>query len=237
MIFGVILAGGTGTRMGISNVPKQFLNLGEKPIIIHTLEKFLLCSRLDKIYIGVHKSWLLHMKDLISNFNLPTDRIEVVGGGEDRNETLLNVIKSIKSTYEDSKDHIIVTHDAVRPFVTLRMIEDNIDAAIKYGACNTVVKAVDTIVESTDGQVISSIPQREKMYQGQTPQSFKMNLLYDLYNGLSDSEKSIMTDACKICVIRNTPVKLVNGDYSNIKITTVSDYKIAKAMLEGERLD
>lgn len=237
MIFGVILAGGTGTRMGISDMPKQFLNLGNKPIIIHTIEKFLLCSRLDKIYVGVHKSWLLHMKDLIVNFDLPTERIEVVSGGEDRNKTLLNVIKSIKSTYGNSDEHIIVTHDAVRPFVTLRMIEENIDAAIKYGACDTVVNAVDTIVESTDGQVISSVPQREKIYQGQTPQSFKMNLLYDLYNDLSEAERALMTDACKICVIRNVPVKLVYGDYSNIKITTVSDYKIAKAMLAGEKRD
>ena len=68
MIFGAILAGGVGSRMNIADMPKQFLPLGDKPIIIHTLEKFMLCSKMDKIYIGVHPSWLLHMEDLIEKF-------------------------------------------------------------------------------------------------------------------------------------------------------------------------
>lgn len=237
MIFGAILAGGVGSRMGALEMPKQFLPLGEKPIIIHTLEKFLLCKQFDKIYIGVHQAWLSHMKDLLEKFCMQKDRVEIVAGGDDRNSTLINVIEDIRKNYEISDENVIVTHDAVRPFVTLRMIEDNIEAAVKYGACDTVVSAIDTIVESEDGKFISSVPNRDKMYQGQTPQSFKMNMLYNLYNDLKDEEKCLMTDACKVCVIRNVPVRLVKGEVSNLKITTVSDYKIAKAMVGGEELD
>ena len=142
------------------------------------------------------------------------------------------IIDKIEEDHGKHDDDIIITHDSVRPFVTLRIIEDNIDAAQKYGACDTVVSAIDTIVVSEDNNIISEIPNRKFMYQGQTPQSFKMSMLKNLYNDLSGEEKEILTDACKICVVRNTPVKLVEGEISNIKITTVSDYKMAQAMIQ-----
>ena len=119
----------------------------------------------------------------------------------------------------------------MRPFVTLRMIEENIDSALEFGAVDTVTPAVDTIVSSNDGKVISTIPDRATMYQGQTPQTFKIGVLKSLYNSLTDDEKKSLTDACKICVVRDYPVHLVEGSVTNLKITTTGDYKIAQAML------
>lgn len=238
MIFGAILAGGVGSRMNIADMPKQFLNLGDKPIIIHTLEKFLLCDKIDQIYIGVHPNWLLHMEDLIDKYvKIRKDCVHVVAGGGDRNTTIMNIVDAIESQYGENEDNYIVTHDSVRPFVTSRILNDNIDAVLKYDACDTVTGAIDTIVVSDDGKVISDIPNRAKMYQGQTPQSFKINLLKKLYNDLNEDEKNILTDACKICVVRNVPVHLVEGEISNLKITTVSDYKIAQAMVGGKLID
>lgn len=239
MIFGAILAGGVGSRMNISDMPKQFLKLGEKPIIVHTLEKFKLCERLDHIYIGVHPDWVTHMNDLIKKYvgEAASDNIHVVAGGGDRNSTIFNIIADIEDKFGESDEHIIVTHDSVRPFVTQRMLKENIDACIKYGAVDTVTSAIDTIVESEDGKVISNIPDRSKMYQGQTPQTFNISLLKKLYNELTEEEKSILTDACKICIVKNHPVYMVEGEISNIKITTVSDYKIAQAMVGGIKID
>lgn len=238
MIFGAILAGGVGSRMNISDMPKQFLPLGDKPILVHTLEKFLLCERLDMIYIGVHPNWLLHMEDLIDKY-VPERKadIRIVPGGGDRNSTIINIIETIEADHGASDEHIIVTHDSVRPFVTMRIIEENIDAALKYGACDTVVPATDTIVMSDAGETIAEIPDRSKMYQGQTPQSFNMKRLKDLYFDLSDEERNILTDACKICVVRGLPVFMVRGEVSNLKITNVSDYKIAQAMVGGIAID
>lgn len=236
MIFGAVLAGGVGSRMNISDMPKQFLPLGEKPIILHTLEKFLMCNRFDRIYVGVHPNWQLHMQDLLDK-HLAGAPVTIVPGGGDRNSTILNIIGAIEKDHGESDEHIIVTHDSVRPFVTLRIINENIDAAMRYGACDTVVPAIDTIVVSKDGEEISEIPNRSLMYQGQTPQSFKMSMLKNLYHDLSEEEKEVLTDACKICVVRNTPVKLVAGEISNLKITTVSDYKIAQAMVGGIDVD
>lgn len=230
MIFGAILAGGTGTRMGIDK-PKQFLMLGEKPIIIHTIEKFLLCERIDEVYVGIHPDWVDYTNDLLNKYSVQNERIVLVPGGTDRNGTIFKIVDAIEEKYGEREDSIIITHDSVRPFVTNRILNDNIDAAIEFGACDTVVEAVDTIVVSEDGKQISEIPNRVKMFQGQTPQSFNMSMLKKLYKELTDEEKSILTDACKICVVRDTPVKLVRGEVSNIKITTVDDMKIAKAMI------
>lgn len=237
MIFGAILAGGVGSRMNIADRPKQFLQLGDKPIIVHTLEKFLLCSRLDKVYVGVHPNWLLHMQDLLDKY-VPDqkDMVVIVPGGGDRNNTIMNIADQIEADFGASDDHIIVTHDSVRPFVTMRIIEENIDGALQYGAVDTVVEATDTIVVSEDGKVITEIPNRKKMFQGQTPQSFNLKMLKELYHDLSEEEKGILTDACKICVVRNKPVHLVRGEVSNLKITTISDYKIAQAMIGGNAI-
>ena len=239
MIFGAILAGGVGSRMNIADMPKQFLPLGEKPIIVHTIEKFLLNDKFDKIYVGVHADWLLHMSDLLKKYSLADERIELVRGGKDRTESILNVIKKIENDelLSLSDNDIIVTHDSVRPFVTSRIIDENINMALKFGACGTVVSSVDTIITSKQGDTIDSVPERSTMYQGQTPQSFNLKLIKKLYDELTIGEKNILTDACKVCVLKNVPVRLVRGEYSNFKITTVTDYKIAQSMVGRLEID
>lgn len=235
MIFGAIVAGGIGSRMNVAGMPKQFLPLGksEKPIIIHTLEKFILCDDLDYIYLGVHKEWVEYMEILIKKYKIESNKLFITEGGAERNLTILNIIDEIEKNHGEDENHIIVTHDAVRPFVTLRMIKENIKAAIEFGASDTVVEAIDTIIESTDGEFLTSVPKRSNMYLGQTPQSFNMKNFKDIYNDLSNEEKELLTDACKVFAFRNKRVKLVRGDAFNIKITTTSDYKIANAILGG----
>ena len=238
MIFAGILAGGVGRRMQNGDLPKQFLMLGEKPIVIHTVEAFLANSRIDKLYIGVPAVWCGYTETLIEKYiRFRREDVVVCEGGEDRNGTIMNIIDAIEGEFGCSDEHYIVTHDAVRPFVSSRIINENIDAVIKHGATDTCVSAVDTIVESRDGTLISAIPERRLMYQGQTPQSFRITLLKDLYAALDDEEKKILTDACKICVIKNTPVYIVEGDVSNMKITTVPDYKMAAALVGGNTID
>lgn len=234
MIFGAILAGGTGSRMGLTNMPKQFLELGDKPIIIHTLQKFLLNLKFDVMYLGVHENWTGYMEDLIEKYIVDEEnknRIKIISGGADRNSTIMNIVEDIEKNYILTNEDIIVTHDAVRPFITSRILEENIEISLKYGACDTVIPAIDTIVVSENNEIIKEIPNRQYMYQGQTPQSFKILELKNLYNELSKEEKEILTDACKIFVIKGKEVHLVRGEISNLKITTQEDYKIAQAMI------
>ena len=105
-------------------------------------------------------------------------------------------------------------------------------AAKEFGACDTVVPATDTIVESVDSKLIKNIPIRDNYYQGQTPQSFKINKLSELVNSLSESESNILTDACKIFVLKNEDVYLVDGEITNIKITYPYDLKLANTILK-----
>jgi 2-C-methyl-D-erythritol 4-phosphate cytidylyltransferase len=161
------------------------------------------------------------------------DSIALVAGGAERNDTIMNAITHIETTYGLGDEDIIVTHDAVRPFVSLRIIEENIQAAFECGAVDTVIPATDTIVQSADGEFIGSIPNRSEYYQGQTPQSFNAYKLKSLFQGLSEGEKSILTDACKILVLQGEKVALVRGDVANIKLTYTNDMRIARAMIDG----
>lgn len=233
-IFGVVLAGGKGTRMGNVEKPKQFMELGGRPIIAHTIEKFVVHPDFDEVIVLSPKQWVSHTKDIVRKYVPNGEKVVVIEGGSSRNETIMNSIRYIESTYGLTDDTVIVTHDSVRPFVSHRILKENVEATLKYGACDTVVAATDTIVRSDNGEMISEIPDRSKMYQGQTPQSFKAKQLKDLYESLTEEEKEILTDACKICVLKGQQVKLVEGEVWNIKITYPYDIKVAESLLGGE---
>ena len=233
-IYGVVLAGGKGTRMGNVEKPKQFMEVGGKPIIIHTLEKFVVNPQFERVIVLSPKQWITYTQDIIKKYILLSDKIDVIEGGATRNDTIMNAISHIEKFYGLDEETIIVTHDSVRPFVTHRILEDNIHYAKEYGACDTVIPATDTIVESMDNLKISNIPDRSKMYQGQTPQTFKALKLRQLYEALSPKEKELLTDAAKIFVMKGEKVHIVDGEVFNIKITYPYDLRVAEALIKGE---
>lgn len=232
MIIASILAGGSGVRMGNPNKPKQFLSIGDKPILVHTIEKFCACGSFDIVLVLTPVAWVKQTEDIIAKY-CPRyiEKIVVIAGGQDRNDTIMNAIRYSLDHFEIDDSSIIVTHDAVRPFVTVRIIEENIRAAERYGACDTVIPATDTIVESVNANTVTSIPNRNFLYQGQTPQSFKLLDLWETLESLSIEEKKTLTDACKAYVLRGKEVYLVRGDVSNIKVTYPQDLRIAEAMI------
>ncbi len=234
MIYGEILAGGSGTRMGNTEMPKQFLMLGDRPIIIHTIEQFLINESFSKIIVCCPKEWISHAEDLLEKYNIDTDRVDITAGGTTRNETIINGCKLIEEKYGLTDKDIIVTHDAVRPFVNQRILDDNIKLAKKFDAVDTVVPAIDTIVYSKDGKLITEIPDRKECYQGQTPQTFNIKKLMELFESLTKKEKEILTDGCKIFSLKGENVGLVDGEIYNIKLTTLYDLKIARAIIMGK---
>ena len=233
-VYAAILAGGSGTRMGNPDKPKQFWDLGGHPVIVHTIEKFCLVDAFDEVIVLSPETWVNQTRDIVARYLAPfSARIAVVAGGAERNDTIMNAIAHIEQAHGLGDDDVIVTHDAVRPFVSIRIIEDNIAAACEFGACDTVVPATDTIVHSTDGQRIASIPDRAEYYQGQTPQSFNARRLKELFAQLESGDKKRLTDACKILVLKGEPVVLVRGDVTNMKLTYAGDMRIARALAEG----
>ena len=232
MNYAGILAGGKGTRMGKMDLPKQFLMLGTKPVIVHTIEQFLMCEEIDQVIVAVPEAWLSYTEDIVEKFLSKVENLHITAGGTDRNGSIMNICKYIDENYGTNEDDILVTHDAVRPFVTDRIIRDNVNATKVHDAVDTVIPATDTIVESKNGETISDIPNRKYLYQGQTPQSFKIPRLVSIYNSLTDEEKEILTDACKIFTIKGHDVAIVNGEPYNMKITNQFDYKLAGFMVE-----
>ena len=227
MVYAAVLAGGSGLRMG-GNMPKQFLSVGDKPIIIRSIEAFLDSGSVDKVFVAVSSDFLDYTKELIAEYIGEND-ISVVAGGKNRNETLLNVLRSID---EINDDDVILTHDAVRPFIDKRIIDENISAAREYGACNTVVPAVDTILRSSDGKFIESVPVRSEIFHAQTPQSFSVKKLLSLYENLSEDEMETFTDSCSVFLAAGERVFLVTGDRNNIKLTYPEDMERAENIIK-----
>ena len=229
MVFGVILAG--GDRQSIKKA-KQYMLLGSKQVLVHTVEKFYIHERLEKILVLCPEKWLEDTQELIEKyFPASQGRIVLVKSGETRNETIRNAALYIEGHFCLDEDTLLVTHDSVRPFVTYRIIEENIEYGLKHGVVDTVVPASDTIVYSEDGTEITSVPKRSIMYQGQTPQTFHAKKFLELYQKLSDEEKSLLTDACKIFVLNGERVYLAEGEIFNTKITYPYDLKVAESLM------
>lgn len=233
MIYGVILAGGNRGSEGASRKPMPYQVLGNKPILLHTVEKFLLYGGIDRILVSCQKEWLDMTRELLGkHLGRGMEQIQVVQGGNTRNESIMRVIDYIDDCGELDDDTLIVTHDALRPFVTRRMIEENVAAGLQYGMVDTVLPATDTLVYSEDGENIGSVPDRTRMYQGQTPQTFQAKKLREYYRKLPQEQRDILTDACKICLLQGEEVHLVRGEVFNIKITYPYDLQVAKTLLK-----
>jgi D-ribitol-5-phosphate cytidylyltransferase len=229
MNFAGILAGGTGTRMG-ADKPKQFLTVNGTPILIHTVAKFLENNTFDKIFIVITGNWEAELNELLAKWfsAQQIERLAVIKGGVDRNESLLNAVTAAEEMFGSASDHIMVTHDVVRPFLTNAIIAQNIELASEYGVAGTALSAIDTIGVGNQHS-IEVIPQRETMYQVQTPQSFNINKFKSAYANLSDAEIADLTEATKIFILNGVSVPIVRGLQQNFKITTPFDLAIAEA--------
>ena len=232
MVFAGVVAGGVGKRFG-GNVPKQFLDLGGRPIIIRTVEKFLVCKSIDVICIGVCSDWMVYTEKIVSEFIHNAERIVLCSGGKTRNETIIKIMELLEQKFGDSDENLLLTHDAVRPFVSTKIIEENIKVGKKFNACSTAICSKDTVFKLNDTKhEVIEVPQRDFMFLAQTPQTFNMNKLKELLYSLNEDQKHNFTDTCGVFTVNNEKVRIVNGDSLNFKITTQTDYLIAQSIIK-----
>ena len=184
MIFAAIVAGGTGSRMGADR-PKQFLTLGDRPVLIHTIERFLDCPETDKVYIGVHKDWVEELHSMCDDAGLDSSHISILAGGMNRDDTIRRIIKKITNEYEISDSDIILTHDGVRPFVSQKEIRDSINAMESCDGATVCLPSTDTLLYSEKGEHIDSIADRSKLFRALTPQTFRLKTLVSAYKALT----------------------------------------------------
>lgn len=214
-------------------IPKQFMELNGKPVIVRTIETFLSHPKIDCVIVGINPDWHDYMSEISDRF-FSGKKVFITDGGKDRNDTIMNIISFAKNTLKKNADDIILTHDAVRPFVSSRIIDDSISAMEKYPICTAAVSATDTIIVSEDGICASDFPVRSTMFQVQTPQTFHMGDFENVYGNLSDDEKKNITDACKLFHMKGYDVKIIDGDRNNIKLTYPSDFTIAQSIINTE---
>ncbi len=230
MTVAAILAGGSGTRMG-SAIPKQFIEIEGMPVIMRSIKAFVQNPNTDICVVSVGSQYIDYTKRLISDFFGDGQNIFVIEGGKTRGGTLRGVLDFLKEK-NMLENTVILTHDAVRPFITDRIINENIEAAEKYGACNTCVPAVDTVLLSEDGEFISSVPSRAQVFHAQTPQSFNACKLYSLINKTPEDVFEALTDGCSVFTLHGEKVHIVRGESYNIKITYPDDIIRAKGIIE-----
>lgn len=231
MIFAGIVAGGCGSRVKSAVIPKQFIEIGGVPIIVRTVRAFLAVDSIDVVYVGIKPDWHEYTDKLFERFSIDKKRVKIIDGGADRNGTVMNIANAISAEYGENEKDIILTHDAVRPFVTEKIIRDNISAMAKHSACGTYMPAADTIIRS-DGEKVRETLNRSELYQAQTPQTFRLGELRRNYYSLSEEQNKKLTDTCSVFTACNEDIYLVVGDAMNFKITTDSDLRMANALAE-----
>jgi 2-C-methyl-D-erythritol 4-phosphate cytidylyltransferase len=217
----LITAAGKGQRMQ-SEIPKQYLCLGEKPILVHTLKVFEECPAVDGIYLIIPQDQMaMVQRDIVEKYHFKKI-LKLVRGGKIRQMSVWNGLQAIRSGCS-----IVVVHDGVRPFITCRLIEKSIEEAQKSGAAVVGVTAKDTVKRIGKGEKVQTLP-REEIWLAQTPQSFRFSLLMKAYQK-AQQENIIGTDDASLVENLEHPITLIKGDYTNIKITTPEDLAWAKS--------
>lgn len=213
----IVVAGGKGLRMG-SAVPKQFLELGGKAIILHTLEKFKEALPQAELLLVLPKNELERWKETSKGTEF--EHLKVAFGGKTRFDSVKSGLSEIKET------GVVAIHDAVRPFVSIETIKEAIEVAKETGAAIPVVKLKDSIRKVSEEK--SHSVNREEYRIVQTPQCFQTRIILDAYQQDYDSS---FTDDASVAEKNNVTIQLVNGNNENIKITTLEDLKTGEAFL------
>lgn len=230
MNIAIIFAGGSGIRMG-AGIPKQFLEINGKPVLIHTLELFQYHMEIDKIYLAIQPQFIPYVNELVTDYRI-TKLARTVEGGATAQDSIYHAL--IAAQEENPGDSIVLIHDGVRPFVSYEVISANIAGVHKNGNAITCTPCYETILISHDGDCITDVPYRKETFSGQAPQSFYLKDIISAHkeiqiqNGGYDN----MVDACTIMQSLGHPVHMVMGNRGNIKITTPEDVYTFRALLQ-----
>lgn len=216
----VIVAAGSGKRMG-GSISKQYLRIGKKPIIVHTVEKFEKLKEIDEIVVVTSLPYIQYVQELKKEFDWK--KVIIVEGGKERYNS---VLKGLYSLSKHTKTVLI--HDGVRPFVTEKDILDVIEKTQQTGACILAVPVKDTIKAVDENGIVTGTPDRNTLWSVQTPQGFKLDLLIKAYESIDNFED--VTDDAMIMEKAGYSVAVVMGSYQNIKITTPEDLAIGMAI-------
>lgn len=245
MVIAIVLAAGNGKRMN-SDVAKQYIKLFDKEIVVYPLETFQNNKLVDKIIIVTREEDIEYCKnELVSRYNL-SKVSDVISGGKERYDSVYQALCLIEEKYIegynvedevgdgildkfDKNPIIVMIHDGARPFVSDQMIEQSVKAAKEFGACTVGVPVKDTIKIIDDDYFGIDTPERKKLYQIQTPQTFSFDILKQAHDRFRESDNHKITDDTMLIEqYKGIRCKVLMGAYENIKVTTPDDLEVAE---------
>lgn len=220
----VIVAAGNGTRMN-ADTNKQFILIDGVPVLAHTLLRFQEAETIDEIVVVTRGEDIITVSDIVREFDI-TKVKNIISGGETRQD-------SVKCGLNIISDHdIVAIHDGARPFVSQDKINVLVSAAEMCGAVAPAVPVKDTVKVVDENGMVLRTPDRNTLRLIQTPQVFKANLIKNAYD-LAEKDGLVGTDDCSVAEYAQIPITLIDGEYTNIKITTPEDLPIAEAILSS----
>lgn len=225
-VIALIPAAGMGKRMA-AGMNKQYLQLGDRPILAHTIAVFEAAPFVDDIYLIIPEDEIPYSREnVVERYGFSKVR-QIVAGGSERQHSVLNGLRAIKQAGEDDT---VVIHDGVRPFIPLSVIESSVETARTHDGALVAVPVKDTVKIVKDGVVLET-PPRETLWLAQTPQTFRYGIIRDAYEQ-ADADHWLGTDDASLVERLGKSVQIVLGSYGNFKITTPEDLILAEAFLK-----
>lgn len=230
---GLLIAGGSGNRMH-QDIPKQFITVNERPVIVYTLEAFENHPEIDVIAVVCIEGWEQILRAYAKQFNI-TKLKYVVPGGKNGQDSIRNGVLELEKHF--NPDDLVLIHDAIRPMVSAEIISDNIRVARKYGNAITVIPCAEAMMQTEDGIVSTGSYPRDNLKRTQTPQAFRIGDICDLHRKALEAGITNSVASCTLMIEMGKQVYFSAGSEKNIKLTTVEDIDIFKALLMARRSD
>ena len=230
MNIALIFAGGVGSRMNSKELPKQFLRIYDKPIIVHTIEHFEKNAQIDAIVDVCVSDWIDYFKELVFKYHLQKIR-RIVPGGKTGQLSIYNGLLAAKEIAQDEKN-VVLIHDGVRPLINENLISRNIESVQKYGSSITSGIVKETIVEINDDGDIKTVPDRAHSRVAKAPQSFWLDDILSAHHKALDAGRDDFIDSCSMMQYYGFHLHMIDGPYENIKITTPEDFYTMRAVLQ-----
>lgn len=233
MNIALIIAGGSGQRMG-QDIPKQFITVNEKPVIVYTLEAFQIHPEIDAIAVVCIEGWENVLWAYAKQFGISKLKY-VIPGGENGQGSIRNGVYELEKHFDG--DDIVLIHDAIRPMVSADIISDCLVKTAKYGNAITVIPCAEAMLKTDDGNVSTGSYPRDGLKRTQTPQGFKLSNICNLHRRAIESGITNSVASCTLMIEMGEQVHFSMGSEKNIKLTTVDDIDIFKALLVAKRSD
>ncbi len=231
MNIGLIIAGGVGARMH-QNIPKQFLTVDERPVIVYTLEAFQRHSDIDVIAVVCVEGWEHVLSAYANQFNI-TKLKHIIPGGKNGQDSIRNGVYELEKHY--SKDDVVLIHDAIRPMVSQEIISDCIVKTKQHGCAIAVIPCAEAMVVTADGESSNDSYPRDNLKRTQTPQGFTIEKICDLHRRALDAGITNSVASVTLMIEMGETVYFSAGSEKNIKLTTPEDIDIFKALLSVKR--